>query len=74
MIPAKGTDGIDDFIDFLQRFPVHEPVEFLKVGFDGCVIKTTGFVIGIEQHLQDALGIVGIVWLLVGQMGLKGQS
>ena len=74
MIPAEGTDGIDDLIDLLQRFAIHEPVEFLKVGFDGCVIEATGFVISIEQHLQDALGIVGIVWLLVGQMGLKGQS
>ena len=31
------------------------------------------FVICIEQHLQDALGIVGIDWLLGGQVGLKGS-
>ena len=55
VIPAEGTDGVDDLIDFLQWLSVHEPVEFLKVGFDGCVIEAAGFVIGIEQHLQDAL-------------------
>ena len=61
MIPAESTNSIDDLINFLQRLCVHEPVEFLKVGFDGCVIEAAGFVIGIEQHLQDALGIDGIV-------------
>ena len=71
MIPAKGTDGIDDLIDLCQGLAVHEPVELLKVSFDGYVIETAGFVIGIEQHLQDALGIVGVVWLLVGQVGLE---
>ena len=59
MISTKGTDGTDDLVDFLQGFPVHESVEFLEVGFDGCVIETAGFVIGIEQHLQDTLGIIG---------------
>ena len=34
MIPAEGTDGVDDLIDFLQRLAVHEPVEILEVGFD----------------------------------------
>ena len=63
MIPTEGTNSEDNLIDFLQRLPVHEPVEFLKVSFDGCVVEATGFVIGIKQHLQDALRIVGIVWL-----------
>ena len=31
MVPAEGTDGIDDLIDFLQGFAVHDPVEFLEV-------------------------------------------
>ena len=73
MIPTEGTDGIDDLIDLLQWLAIHEPVKFLEVGFDGCVIEAAGFVISIEQHLQDALGIVGIVWLLDGQMGLEGS-
>ena len=73
MIPAQGTNGIDDLIDFLQGPTIHETVEFLEVGFDGCVIEAVGFVIGIEQHLQDALRIVRIVWLLGGQMGLEGS-
>ena len=73
MIPAEGTDGIDDLIDFLQWLSIHEPVEFLEVGFDGCIIEAAGFVIGIEQHLQDALRIIRIVWLLGGQMGLEGS-
>ena len=73
MISAEGADGVDNLIDLLQRFSVHEAVEFLEVGFDGCVIETAGFVIGIEQNLQDALGIVGIVWLLGGQMGFEGS-
>ena len=38
VIPAEGTDGVDDLIDFLQGLTVHEPVEFFKVGFDGCVM------------------------------------
>ena len=38
VIPAEGTDSIDDLIDLLQRFPMHESVEFIEVGFDGCVI------------------------------------
>ena len=73
MIPAEGTYSIDDLVDLLQGLSIHKPVEFLEVGFDGCVIEAGGFVIGIEQHLQDAQGIVGIVWLLGGQMGLKGS-
>ena len=56
MIPAEGTDGVDDLVDLLQGLTVHEPVEFLKVGFDGCVNEATGFAIGIEQRLQNALG------------------
>ena len=73
MIPAEGTDGVDNLIDLLQGLSIHEPVEFFKVGFDGCVIEAAGFIIGIEQHLQDALRIVGIIWLLGGQMGLDGS-
>ena len=73
MVPTQDTDSVDDLIDLLQRSSIHEPVEFLEVGFDGCVIEAAGFVIGIEQHLQDALGIVGIVWLLVGQLGLESS-
>ena len=73
MIPAEGTDGIDDLVDLFQGLPIHEPVEFLEVGFDGCVIEAAGFVIGIEQYLQDALRIVRIVWLLGGQVGLEGS-
>ena len=71
VIPTESTDSVDDFVDFLQGLSVHEPVEFVEVGFDGCVIEAAGFVIGIEQHLQDALGIVRIVWLLGGQVGLE---
>ena len=59
MVSAERTDGIDNFIDFLKNFAVHEAVEFFEVGFDGCVIETAGFVIGIEQNLQDALRIAG---------------
>ena len=59
MIPAEGTDGVDDLIDFLQRFAVQKPVEFLKVGFDGCVVEAAGFVIGIEQHLQELSALSG---------------
>ena len=73
MISAEGTDGIDNLIDFLQGFIVHESVEFLEVSFDGCIIEAAGFVIGIEQHLQDALRIIRIVWLLGGQMSLEGS-
>ena len=73
VIHAEGTNSVDDLIDFLQGLPVHQLIKILKVGFDGCVIEAAGFVIGIEQHLQDALGIVGIVWLLVGQMGLESS-
>ena len=73
VIPAAGTDGVDDLIDLFQRSTIHEPVEILEVGFDGCVIEAAGFVICIEQHLQDALRVVGIVWLLGSQMGLEGS-
>lgn len=31
----------------------HESVEFLEVDFDGYIIESAGFVIGIEQHLQN---------------------
>ena len=55
MIPAEGTDSVDDLVYFLQGFSVHEPVAFLEVGFDCCVIEAAGFVIGVEQNLQDAL-------------------
>ena len=73
MIPAEGTDDIDNLIDFLQRFAIHAPVELLKVGFDGYVIEAAGFIIGIEQHLHDSLGVVWIVYLLGDQMGLEGS-
>ena len=63
MIPTEGTDGIDNLVDLLQRLAIHEPVEFLEVGFDGCVIEAAGFVIGIEQDIKDTLRIVGVVWL-----------
>ena len=57
MILVEGTDGVDDLINLLHRLPVHESVEFIEVGFDGCVNEATGFVIGIEQHHQDALAL-----------------
>ena len=38
MIPAEGADCVDALVDFIQRLSVHKPVEFLKIGFDGCVI------------------------------------
>ena len=63
MIPAEGTDRIDDFINLLQGFNIHEAVEFLEVA---------GFVIDIDQRLQKALGIVGIVCLLGGFLCLQG--
>ena len=73
MIPAESADSIDDLINLLQRLAIHEPVKFLEVGFDGCVIEAAGFIIGIEQHLEDALCIVGIIWLLGCQVGLEGS-
>lgn len=48
MIPAEGADSVDDFLDFLQELTVHVSIEFLKVGFDSCVIEAAGLVIGIE--------------------------
>ena len=42
VVPAESTDGVDDLVDLLQRFPVHELVALLKVGFDGCVIHAGG--------------------------------
>ena len=44
MIPAEATAGADDLVEFLQGFRVHEPVERLKVDFEGCVIETIGFI------------------------------
>ena len=38
VIPTEGTDGEDELVDFLQRFAVHEPVEFFDVNVDGFVI------------------------------------
>lgn len=73
MISAESTDGVNDLKNLFQRFFIHESVEFLEVGFVGCIIEVAGCVIGIEQHLKDALRIVGIVWLLGGQGG-GGQS
>ena len=72
VIPTESTDGIDNLINFLQGLPVHEPVEFLEVGFDGCVVEAAGFVIGIEQCLQDALRVVGIAWLTGWPEGCGG--
>ena len=59
MIPAEGTDGIDDLIDLFQGLAAHEVVKLLEVGFDGCVVEAAGFVIGIEQHLQDLSALSG---------------
>ena len=55
MISAKGTDSIDDLIDFLQWLAVHELVEPLEVGFDFLVIHAGGGVVGIVQQVQDVL-------------------
>ena len=62
MISAEDTYSVDDLVDFLQRLSVHKSVEFLEAGFDGCVIETTEFVIGIRQYFQDVLRTVGIAW------------
>lgn len=64
MIPTKGTDSVDDFIDFLQRLAIHELVEFLKVGLDDCIIEAV-------DSLQVSNGTswtlcVGKAWLLGG--------
>ena len=31
MIPAKGTDGIDDLVHVSQRHPIHEAVQFMEI-------------------------------------------
>ena len=38
MISAESTNSIDNLIDLLQRLLVHELVEPLEIGFDGCVV------------------------------------
>ena len=63
MIPTQGTNHIDDLIHLLQGLAVHALVKFLEVGFDLLVLEAAILVVGIVQHLQDALGIVGVVWL-----------
>ena len=73
MVPAEVTDSVDNLIHLLQKFSVYEAVEFLEVGFDGCVNEATRFVIGIEQHLQDTFRIVGIVCLLGDEKGFEGS-
>ena len=40
VVSAEGTDSVDDLINFLQWFSVHEPVDPLEVGFDGYVVHT----------------------------------
>ena len=44
VIPAEGTDGIDDLVDFLQGLSIHKPLEFFEVSFDSCVIDAARFV------------------------------
>ena len=38
VIPADSADSVDNLVDLLQWLSVHDLVEFLEVGFDGCVI------------------------------------
>ena len=73
VISTEGTNRIDDLIHLLQGFAVHMLVELLKVGFDLLILEAAILVVAIVQHLQDALGIVGVVWLLGCQMGLEGS-
>ena len=72
MIPTQGTDRIDDLIHLRQGFAVHALVEFLKVSLDLFILEAAIFVISIVQHLQDALGIVGVLGLQVIQLRLEG--
>ena len=57
MVPTLGTDCVDDLIDLLQWFSVHELVEFLNVGFDLLVVHAGGVVIGLVQQFQDAFWV-----------------
>ena len=40
VIATQTINRIDDLSDFLQGLVVHDSVELLKFGFDGCVVHT----------------------------------
>ena len=72
VIPTQGTNRIDDLIHLLQGFAVHMLIEFPKVCLDLLVLEAAIFVISIVQHLQDALGVIGVLGLQVIQLLVEG--
>ena len=71
MLPAEGTDGIDDPIHLPEGHTVHSLVQILKGSLDcigGSIIAL--MVIGIK-HLYDGMRIVAVVRRILCRMAFQ---
>ncbi len=58
MVAAEGTDGVEDLVHFPEGFTVHGGVEVVEVLADGLVVEAGDLCVGVEQQLQNGLGVL----------------
>ena len=56
MVPAEGTDGIDNPVQFCQRYPIQKTVQFMEIPFDLPVAPLQVFIAFIQER-QNRLAI-----------------
>ena len=56
IIPAEGTDGIDNPVQFCQRYPIQKTVQFMEIPFDLPVAPLQVFIAFIQER-QNRLAI-----------------
>ena len=56
MVPAEGTDGIDNPVQLCQRYPIQKTVQFMEIPFDLPVAPLQVFISFIQER-QNRLAI-----------------
>ena len=64
MIPAEGTDWVDDLVHLPDGFSVHHLVELVEVRLNGFVIQTIGILVSFVEHRQESFLISQLPALL----------
>lgn len=57
MIPAEGTDGIDDFVQFCQRNPIQKTIQFMEILFYLYTAAPLQFFVAFIQERQNRFAI-----------------
>lgn len=71
MLPAEGTDGIDDLIHLSEGHTMHPLVQILKSSLHRIGVGVIALMVIGKEHLQNGMGIAAIIGWVLRQMAFQ---